>query len=81
MEKIQHLTEKLYTGLLAILLTVIGFFLVATYNKISETNAMVYKLQIELASIKEHSSQFMNFQQTDALIDKKILQYHKDVHN
>lgn len=68
--------NKIYAGLIAILLTIVGFFLMATYNKISETNAMVYKLQIELAQMREKESHFLTYQETAALIDKKILQYH-----
>lgn len=75
---IQYL-NKVYAGLIAILLTVIGFFLIATYNKINDTNVMVYKLQVELAAIREHESLFMTYQSTAALIDKKIEQFHRDL--
>jgi hypothetical protein len=74
----QNYINKLYAGVLAILLTIIGFFLIATYNKINDTNVMVYQLQIELAKIREHETQFMTYQSTSALIDKKIEQYHKE---
>lgn len=69
--------NKIYCSLLAILLTVIGFFLVATYNKITDTNAMVHALQIELAAMREKEAHFLNYQEVSALIDKKIEQYHK----
>lgn len=75
---IQNYLNKLYIGMITLLLAIIGFFLAATYNKITETNAMVYGLKIELASIREHQSQFMTYQATANLIDKKITQYHKD---
>lgn len=75
----QNYINKLYTGVLAILLTIIGFFLIATYNKINDTNVMVYQLQIELAKIREHETQFMTYQATSSLIDQKIEQYHKEL--
>ena len=68
--------NKVYAGLIAILLTIIGFFLVATYNKISDTNAMVYQLQIELAQMREKESHFLTYQDVATLIDQKIDQYH-----
>ena len=71
--------NRLYNCVLGILLTIIGFFLIATYNKITDTNLMVYQLQVELAAIREHESQFMNYQDVSNLIDKKILQYHKEI--
>lgn len=74
----QNTFLKVYTVFIGILLTVIGFFLSATYSKINETNVMVYHLQIELAAIRAHESQFMTYQETAALIDKKILQYHRE---
>lgn len=75
MEKI---TTRLMLGLIAILLTVIGFFLTATYNKISQTNERVYELQVQLASIIQKEKHFMTYQDTAALIDQKITQYHHD---
>lgn len=69
--------NKIYCSLLAILLTIIGFFLVATYNKITDTNTMVYQLQIELAAIREKEAHFLTYQEVSVLIDKKIEQYHK----
>ena len=74
----QTYINKLYAGILAILLTIIGFFLMATYNKINDTNVMVYQLQIELTKIREHETQFMTYQETSSLIDRKIEQYHKE---
>ena len=53
--------NKIYASLLAILLTIIGFFLVATYNKISETNTRVYELQVKLAEISEKEKHFMTY--------------------
>lgn len=70
--------NKLYAGLIAILLTIIGFFLSATYSKISQTNQRVYELQVQLASILEKEKHFMTYQDTAALIDKKITQYHRE---
>lgn len=52
----------------------------ATYNKIDDTNVMVYRLQIELASMREKESHFLNYQEVAQLIDKKIAIYHKDNH-
>ena len=73
--------NKVYAGLIAILLTIIGFFLVATYNKISDTNAMVYQLQIELAQMREKESHFLTYQDVATLIDQKIDQYHNKEKN
>jgi hypothetical protein len=73
MEKI---INKFYYSLLAILLTVIGFFLVATYNKIADTNAMVYQLQIELAAMREKEAHFLTYQEVVNLIDSKISKFH-----
>lgn len=70
--------NKIYASLLALLLTIIGFFLVATYNKITDTNAMVYQLQIELAQMREKEAHFLTYQEVSTLIDRKIEQYHKD---
>ena len=78
MESLQKISEKMYIGLLAILLSIISFFLIATYNKINETNAMVYKLQVELAQMREKESHFMNYMQVCQIIDQKIAQYHKE---
>lgn len=77
----QNYINKLYASIFAVLLTIIGFFLIATYNKINDTNIMVYQLQVELAKIREHENQFMTYQATSALIDKKIEQYHKETKN
>lgn len=68
--------NKIYAGLIAILLTIIGFFLIATYNKISETNARVYELQIELAAMREKESHFLDYKAVVALIEEKIEKYH-----
>lgn len=68
--------NKIYCSLLAILLTIIGFFLIATYNKINDTNAAVHALQIELAAMREKETHFLTFQEVSALIDRKIEQYH-----
>lgn len=70
--------NKIYASLLALLLTVIGFFLIATYNKITDTNAMVYQLQIELARMREKEAHFLTYPEVAAIIDKKIEQYHRD---
>lgn len=70
--------NKLYAGLIAILLTIIGFFLSATYSKISQTNQRVYELQVQLASILQKEKHFMTYQDTAALIDRKIEQYHHE---
>ena len=72
MEKI---INKFYYSLLAILLTVIGFFLIATYNKIADTNAMVYQLQIELAAMREKEAH-LTYQEVVNLIDSKISKFH-----
>lgn len=68
--------NKIYAGLIAVLLTIIGFFLVATYNKISDTNIKVYELQIELSAMREKESHFMDYESTSQLIDRKIQSYH-----
>jgi hypothetical protein len=70
--------NKIYCSLLALLLTIIGFFLVATYNKITDTNTMVYQLQIELAQMREKEAHFLTYQEVSMLIDRKIEQYHKN---
>jgi hypothetical protein len=75
----QNFINKIYAGVLAILLAIISFFLIATYNKINDTNVMVYKLQIELAQIREKESHFMNYMQVCQIVDKKIEQYHKEL--
>lgn len=64
-------------GLIAVLLTIIGFFLSATYTKISETNALVHKLQIELSAMREKENHFMTYSDTAALIDRKIQAWHR----
>lgn len=69
--------NKIYCSLLAILLTIIGFFLIATYDKINDTNALVQQLQIELAAMREKETHFLTYQEVSALIDKKIEQYHE----
>lgn len=69
--------NKIYAALIALLLTIIGFFLVATYNKISETNVIVYELQVELAGMREKESHFMEYKDVANLIDEKINQYHR----
>ena len=48
----QTYINKLYAGILAILLTIIGFFLMATYNKIEYTNYL-YDNPIHLANTDE----------------------------
>lgn len=70
--------NKAYAGLIAVLLTIIGFFLSATYSKISQTNERVYELQVQLASILQKEKHFMTYQDTSALIDRKIEQYHHE---
>lgn len=75
----QNYINKVYAGLIAILLTVIGFFLAATYSKISETNALVHQLQVELASMREKENHFMTYKATAALIDRKIQAWHREV--
>lgn len=72
--------NKIYAGLIAVLLTIIGFFLMATYNKISDTNTRVYELQIELSAMREKESHFMDYESTSQLIDRKIRQYHEEKH-
>lgn len=74
----QHVLEKIYPGLISILLAIIGFFLIATYNKILDTNLRVYELQTEVAKIREHENFYMTYESTAALIDKKIAAYHKE---
>lgn len=74
----QTVLNKAYMTLIGVLLSIIGFFLIATYQKINETNVMVYQLQIELAAIRANERTFMTYSATAALIDKKISQYHKD---
>ena len=69
--------NKIYCSLLAILLTIIGFFLIATYDKINDTNALVQQLQIELAAMREKETHFLTYQEVSSLIDKKIEQYHE----
>lgn len=70
--------NKIYAALLGILLTVIGFFLIATYNKITDTNTMVYQLQIELAQMREKEAHFLTYQEVSQLIDTKIQNYLKN---
>ena len=70
--------NKVYAGLIAVLLTIISFFLSATYSKITQTNERVYELQVQLASILQKEKHFMTYQDTSALIDKKIEQYHHE---
>lgn len=70
--------NKIYAGLIAILLTVISFFLMGTYNKINVTNALVQQLQVELAGMREKESHFLTYQETSQLIDRKIQQYHRE---
>lgn len=72
----ERFINKVYYSLLAILLTIIGFFLVATYNKISDTNTMVYQLQIELAAMREKEAHFLTYQEVADLIDSKISKFH-----
>lgn len=70
--------NKIYASLIAILLTVISFFLMGTYNKINVTNALVQQLQVELAGMREKESHFLTYQETSQLIDRKIQQYHRE---
>lgn len=75
----EKLTTKLLLGLIAVLLTVIGFFLSATYNKIVDTNEKIYELQVQLAAITEKEKHFMTYSDVSALIDTKIAQYHHKI--
>lgn len=70
--------NKLFVSVIAVLLAIISFFLIATYNKILDTNLRVYELQTEVAKIREHENFYMTYESTAALIDKKIAAYHKD---
>jgi YbbR domain-containing protein len=70
--------NKLFVSVIAVLLAIISFFLIATYNKISDTNVRVYELQTELAKIRTQELFYMTYESTSALIDKKIAAYHKD---
>lgn len=69
---------KMYAALIGILLTVISFFLVMTYNKIEATNLIALELRIELAKIQEQTTRFMTYEDVSILIDKKIDAYHKN---
>ena len=69
---------KMYAALIGILLTVISFFLVMTYNKIEATNLIALELRIELAKIQEQTTRFMTYEDVSILIDKKIEAYHKN---
>lgn len=71
--------NALYMGLLGVLLTIIGYFLAATYQKISDTNVRIYQIQAELAQIRERQRHFMNYQEVSSLVDKKINQYHREI--
>lgn len=73
----QQYINKIYAGLIALLLTIIGFFLSATYSKISETNALVHQLQVELSAMREKENHFMTYSAVAALIDKKIADWHR----
>lgn len=75
MEKV---TTKLLLSLIAVLLTVIGFFLSATYSKIVDTNQKIYQLQVQLASITQKQKHFMTYSDVSQLVDKKIAQYHHE---
>lgn len=68
--------NKIYAILIGLLLTVIGFFLTATFVKINETNESVYAIRAELAAMRERESHFMTYPDTAQLIDRKINQYH-----
>jgi len=68
----------MYAALIGILLTVISFFLVMTYNKIEATNLIALELRIELAKIQEQTTRFMTYEDVSILIDKKIDAYHKN---
>lgn len=72
--------NKVYVTVITILLTIIGFFLVATYTKISETNTLVHQLQVELSAMREKEKFFLSYQEVAQLIDKKICDYHRE-HN
>lgn len=72
--------NKVYVAVITILLTIIGFFLVATYTKISETNTLVHQLQVELSAMREKEKFFLSYQEVSQLIDKKICDYHRE-HN
>lgn len=74
----QNTLNKLYIGVITVLLAIISFFLIATYNKIIDTNLRVYELQTEIAKIREHENFYMTYESTAALIDKKIAAYHKE---
>jgi|GEM_PF-5864017 len=69
---------RMYAALIGILLTVISFFLVMTYNKIEATNLIALELRIELAKIQEQTTRFMTYEDVSILIDKKIDAYHKN---
>ena len=68
--------NKVYASLIAILLAIISFFLMGTYNKINATNALVQQLQVDLAGMREKESHFLTYQECSNLIDKKIDLYH-----
>lgn len=70
--------NKIYAAVIAILLTIISFFLSATYTKINETNTLVHQLQIELSAMREKEKYFLSYREASQLIDKKIIDYHKE---
>ena len=80
MDSLEKHINKIIGALIALLLAIIGFFLMATYNKINDTNVMVHKLQVELAAMREKESHFLNYKEVAQLIDKKIAAYHKENH-
>ena len=70
-----HINKFMYS-LIAVLLTIIGFFLCATYTKINETNERVHSLQVQLAEMNEKEKHFITHAECVELIDKKLARYH-----
>lgn len=74
----ENFINKVYVTVISVLLAIIGFFLMATYTKITETNTLVHQLQVELSAMREKEKYFLSYQEVSQLIDKKICDYHRE---